>query len=149
MQQRARSAPYGWIGFFVLLAVVAFIGLSRHHGGAPPASSAPLYGAGGSAQDRAESAEIEAGLRAMKSPVDVAPLVRAIIVRGDVLTVTVDGPSFAALSDDDRQRVFDDTASVWSHAYRAQHAASSGTGLTMDFVDGANELVHHRLIDVP
>ena len=148
MDQRRRSAPYGWIGFLALLAVVAFIGFSRHQS-VPTAANpaAPLYGPGGSAQDRAESDDVQAGLRAMTTPVDVKPVVRSFAVRGDTLTVTVDGSGFAALVADDRQRVFDDTAALWSTTYRAHHAGKLDRSLTMDFVDGANELVHHRMLD--
>ena len=148
MQQRGRSAPYGWIGFFALLAVVAFIGFSRHQS-APPVANAtvPLYGPGGSAQDRAESADVQTGLRATTAPVDANAIVRAFELRGDMLTVTVDGPAFAALVTDDRQRLFDETADLWSKAYRAHRGGKLDRSLTMDFVEGANELVHHRLLD--
>ena len=145
MEQRTRTAPYGWIGFFALLAVIAFIGLSRHQD-APPAPAGAVVD-GGSVHDRAEGAEIASELGTITAPVDVRTVVRRIVVRDDTATVTIDGPAYAALSPDDRDRVFAGVAALWTRAFKTQHGRSLDRPLTFDFVDNGNELVHHTLIE--
>jgi len=144
-KQRTRTTPYGWIGFFALLAVVAFIGLSRHRDD-PPAGTAVVTG-GSSVRDRAESAAMAAELGTTGAPVDLRGLVRRIVVQEDAATVTVDGPVYAGLSPDDRDRVFTAASTLWTRAYKAQHGRTLDRAISFDFVDGANELVRHTLIE--
>ena len=144
VEQRARTLPYGWVGFFILLAVVAFIGLYRRQ---EPPPLQPIVARGTSASDRAESAQIVAGLAKISAPVDVRQLLRQVAVQDDTATVTVDERSYASLSADEQAGLFDAVAAAWSRAYRAQHRGALDRPISMDFIDTSKSVVHHRLIE--
>jgi hypothetical protein len=145
IEQRSHSTPYGWIGFFVVLAVVAYIGLSRHRDVQPPIQT--IVTAGTSAHDRAESAQVAAQLRTVTAPVDARRLVHRIDVQDDSATVTIDQGAYAALSPEDQNAVFEAVGALWTRAYRAQHGQTLDRPISFDFVDTSGAVVHHTQID--
>jgi hypothetical protein len=150
MEQRARSVV-GWMVLLAVLAVAAYVGLSRHHDG-PSAAATPvaMFDANrGTAAERAESADVQTGILASTSPVDVSRLVRHFTISDDRLTVVVNQTAYGALGPGEQDRAFADISSVWSRSYASHHNGVLDRTLTLDFVDDANEIIHHAMLYPP
>ncbi len=148
MEQRARSIPVGWIVLLAVLAVATYVGLSRHHD-VPSAAATPvaMFDANrGTATDRAESADVRTGILALTSPIDVSRLVRRFTISDDSLTVVVNAAAYGALGPDEQDRAFVDVSRLWSRSYAAHHKGVLDHALTIDFVDDANQIVHHNML---
>jgi len=131
-----------------VLAVTAYVGLSRHHD-EPSAAAAPvaMFDANrGTAAERAESADVRTGILALTSPVDVSRLVRHFTISDDTLTVVVNQAAYAALDPGEQDRAFADVSSLWSRTYAVHHHGVPDRSLTLDFVDDANQIVHHNML---
>jgi hypothetical protein len=151
MEQRARSIPVGWIVLLAVLAVATYVGLSRHHDG-PSAAATPVAmfdPARGTAAERAESADVRTGILALTSPVDVSRLVRHFTISDDSLTVVVNRAAYEALGPGDQDRAFVDISTLWGRSYAAHHNGVQDHALTLDFVDDANQIVHHNMLYPP
>jgi hypothetical protein len=150
MEQRGRGVV-GWMILLAVLAVATYVGLSRHHDG-PSAAATPVAmfdATRGTAADRAESGDVRTGILALRSPVDVSRLVRHLTISDDGLTVVVDRTAYEALAPGDQDRAFADVSTLWSRSYALHHHGVLDHSLTLDFVDDANQIVHHDMLYPP
>ncbi|MDB5094352.1 MAG: hypothetical protein JWO85_2453 [Candidatus Eremiobacteraeota bacterium] len=150
MEQRGRSVV-GWMVLLAVLAVATYVGLSRHHDG-PSAAATPVAmfdASRGTEAERAESADVRTGILALTSPVDVSRLVRHFTIGDDVLTVVVNRAAYEALAPGDQDRAFADISTLWSRTYAGHHNGVQDRSLTLDFVDDANQIVHHDMLYPP
>jgi hypothetical protein len=147
MEQRGRSVV-GWMVLLAVLAIAAYVGLSRHHDERTAAATPiALFDANrGTAAERAESTDVRTGILALTSPVDVSRLVRHFTISDDSLTVVVHQDAYRALGPGDQDRAFVDISSLWSRSYALHHNGVRDRALTLDFVDDSNQIVHHDML---
>src|SRR5260370_42076426 len=99
--------------------------------------------------ERAESADVRTGILAMTSPVDVSRIVRHFTISDDSLTMVVNKAAYDALGPGAQDRAFADISSLWSRTYALHHNGVSDRSLTLDFVDDANQIIHHDMLYPP